>query len=388
MSTEALNEALASEPATRNEGRRAPRRANEDVRRERLNPLASEVNGVKVEFDGIGTYAVGFSYHPALVAEMRKIEGAEFDRNADVWKVPASQYEALAEATKNMRGEFLLDAAARGDIEQRAAAVGKERQQANGTSAEVAPRVSEFHGIGDPIRGEIVSVNDRYAAQLTGFGKTDGVSFITLHSLAGLSEPVFKGDQVSIEYGEKGRAKVTQNQTVEEKLDKSLGRAVDGVTVVRDGDKYKISFDFNPAMSDRINRVAGTTFDKEQKVHVADGNLKNFVARAVNDMRKEYVADRGDREKLEAIANERIDGAKVHNAFTRDGQNYAGRVLAVSDRYVLQHTGKDHVALHRKDSLKGDLPDVGDNARISYKGGRGEIKGPQQDRSQSQEHSR
>lgn len=386
MSTEALNEAPATDPATTR--RRAPRRVNEDVKRERLNPLTSDEGGVKIDFDGAGTYTVSFAYHPALVAEMRKIEGAEFDRNADGWKVPASQYAALAEAVKTMRGEFLLDAAARGDIEQRAALAGKERQSANGTSVDVAPRVSDYHGIGEPIRGEIICVNDRYAAQLTGFGKSDGVSFVTLHRLAGLSESVFKGDQVSIEYGEKGRAKVTQSMTAEEKLEKSLGRAVDGVTVTQDGDKYKVAFDYNPAMSERISRVAGTTFDKEQKVHVADANLKTFVARAVNDMRKEYVADRGEREKLEALANERIDGAKIHNAFTKDGQNYAGRVLAVSERYVLQHTGRDHAALHRKDSLTGELPEIGDNTRISYKGGRGEIKGQQQDRSQSQGHSR
>jgi hypothetical protein len=384
MSTEALNESPAAGTATT---RRAPRRANEDVKRERLNPLKSDESGVKIDFDGAGIYTVSFDYHPTLVAEMRKIEGAQFDREANGWKVPASQYEALAEAVKAMRGEFLLDAAARGDIEQRAAVVGKERQ-GNGTSVDVAPRVSDYHGIGDSTRGEIVSVNDRYAAQLTGFGKNDGVSFITLHRLAGLSESIFKGDQVSIEYGDKGRAKVTQSMSAEEKLDKSLGRAVDGVTVTQDGDKYKIAFAYNPALSERLNRVAGTTFDTEQKVHVADANLKTFVARAVNDMRREYVADRGEREKLEALANERIDGAKVHDAFTRDGQNYAGRVLAVSDRYVLQHTGRDHVALHRKDGLRGEVPEVGDSARISYKGGRGEIKGPQQERSQSQEHSR
>ncbi|MFP3507789.1 hypothetical protein, partial [Burkholderia sp. SIMBA_062] len=83
----------------------------------------------------------------------------------------------------------------------------------------------------------------------------------------------------------------------------------------------------------------------------ADVNLKTFVARAVNDMRKEYVADRADRDQMESIANERIDGVKVHDAYVSNGDAYSGRVLAANDRYVLQHNGKDHVALHRVRNL-------------------------------------
>lgn len=381
MSDEALNDAPASE------SRRPRARVNPDVKRQRLNPLDGDENGVKVVFDGRDTYDVRFGYNPALVAQMHKIDGAQFDRNADAWKVPVSQYDALGDAVARMRSEFLLDIASRGDIERLAGAVAVERQQAAGIESAPPARLSDFHQVGEPQRGEIISVNDRYAAQLTGFGRRDGIAFVTLHRLSELGDQVFKGDKVSITYGEKGRAVVSQMQTLEEKLDASLGRSVDGVTVVQDGDKYKISFDFNPTLSDRIQRVDGAHFDRKENVHVADVNLKTFVARAVNDMRKEYVADRADRDQMESIANERIDGVKVHDAYVSDGKAYSGRVLAANDRYVLQHNGKDHVALHRVRNLN-EAPEVGHNARIVYQNGRGRVNEPQQDRSKSQGLSR
>ena len=377
MSNETLNDA----PAT--ESRRARAKVNPDVKRQRLNPLDSDENGVKIAFDGRDTYAVSFSYNPALVAQMRKIDGAEFDRDADAWQVPVTQYDALAEVAGKMRTEFLLDVASRGDIERLAAAIATELQSGAGAAPSIQPRISDFHPIGEAVRGEIVSLNDRYAAQLTGFGQRDGVAFVTLHRLSDFSEQVFKGDKVAITYSERGKATVRQMQTLEEKLDASLGRSVDGVKVTQDGDKYKIGFDYNPALSERIRRIDGTHFDREEGVHVADVNLKSFVARAVNDMRKEYLADRADREQMESLANERIDGVKVHDAFVADGKAYSGRVLAVNERYVLQHNGKDHVALHKTRSLN-EVPEVGHNARISYQNGRGQVKDVQQDRSKSQ----
>ncbi|CAB3755805.1 KfrB domain-containing protein [Paraburkholderia humisilvae] len=378
MSSQTSNGAPTGKP------RRSLARVNPQVKRQRLKPLDSDQNGVRIVFDVRGTYSVSFSYEPALAAQIRKIAGARFDRDADVWKVPVSQYDALLEAVVGMRSEYVLDGASRSDIERLVAALGAQGRGAVGVDSALLPRMSDYHPVGEALRGEIIAVNDRYAAQqLTRFDGRDGAAFVTLHRLAELGERVFRGDKVCIVYGEDGRATVSPMQTIGEKLDSSLGQSVDGVTVMREGDTYTISFDFNPVLSDLIQRVDGTSFDRERKVHVADANVKSLVARAVDDMRKEFIADRADREQMQSIVNG-VDGAKVHDADVSDGKAYSGRVLAANGRYVLQHVGKDHVALHRVCNL-GAVPKVGHRARIAYQNGRGRVSEPQPERSTCRE---
>jgi hypothetical protein len=362
--------------------KRGRRGVDPDVRRQRLNPLDGDTDGISIAFDGTANYAVRFGYNPDLVTQIRRIPGAEFDGN-DAWRVPVAQYEALAEVATSMRKEYVLDAASHDGIVSLAVQVARDRQGTNG----VAPRLSDFHPRDEALSGEIISVNDRYAAQLTGMGQRDGVAFVTLHRLADLSEAVFKGDKVSITYGEKGRASVAQSLSAEEKLDVSLGKSVDGVKVTEEAGQYKISFDYNPALSERIARIDGARLDRDEKVWVTDANLKSFVARAVNDMRKEVVADRADRDQIVSAAEDRIDAPKVHDAFAGNGKVYVGQVLAVNDRYMLQHAGKDHVTLHRKHALD-DTPAVGQKVKVQYQQGRGHVTQTPTERSLSRDAGR
>ncbi|NLP65512.1 KfrB domain-containing protein [Paraburkholderia sacchari] len=374
-----MTETVTGDVAPQETGKNRSRRSvDPDVKRQRLNPLDGDVDGVSITFDGNSSYAVRFGYNPDLVAQIRAIPGAAFDGN-DAWRVPVAQYDALAEVSASMRKEYLLDVAAHDGIVSLAQQAARERQD----TAEVQPRLSEFHPRDEALRGEIISVNDRYAAQLTGNGRRDGVAFVTLHRLADLSEAVLKGDKVSITYDEKGRAKVGQLLTVEEKLDASLGKSVDGVKVTQEGGQYRIEFDYNPALADRIARIDGADFKRDEKIWVTDANLKSFVARAVNDMRKEVVADRADRDQMMEVAAELIDSPKTHDAFTADGKGYSGRVLAINDRYVLQHSGKDHVTLHRARSFE-ELPAAGQNARISYKQGKAQVNEQSHERERNQ----
>lgn len=360
---------------------RAPRRIDPDVKRQRLNRLDSDQDGVSIKFDGLDRSAVRFSYNPDLVAQIRKIPGAEFDGVAS-WRVPVAQYDALAEIAASMRREYLLDSAAHDTIESLADRAARDRQ----ATPDQTPRISDFHLRGEPLMGEIL-VNDRYAAQLTGLGKRDGVAFVTLHRLADLSESLFKGDNVAIEYDDKGRASVGRRLTAEEKLDASLGKSVDGVKVIEEGGQYKIEFDYNPVLSARIARIDSSEFHREEKVWTVDANLKSFVARAVNEMRAEVVADRADREQAVSIADQRIDAPKVRDAFTGSGKTYVGQVLAVNDRYVLQHAGKDDVVLHRAHALQTHAS-VGQQAKIQYQDGRGKLAMPAADRSKTRDLSR
>lgn len=374
MSSDELNDVQAASEPVRKRTRRG---GDPDVKRQRLNPLDGDVDGIAIAFDGSESYMVRFAYNPELIAQMRKIPGAEF--KDDGWRVPVAQYDALAAAASAMRKEYLIDTVSHDGIASLADAAARVRQE----DSSLAPRLTDFHASGETSRGEIISRNDRYAAQLTGLGRQDGVAFVTLHRLSDLSEQVLKGDRVSITYGDKGRGVVGQLQTLEEKLDGSLARTVDGVCVWEDAGQYKIAFDYNPNLSDRIGRIQGAHFDREESVWIADAGLKTFVARAVNDMRKEVVADKSDRDQIIAMAGERIDAPKTHDAFVSDGKVYVGQVLASNERYVLQHTGKDHVALHRARNLD-DLPAIGANVRIQYQRGRGQVVDRALERSQSQ----
>ena len=348
-------------------------------------PLDGQAGGVEVAFDGTGAYEVKFPYNQALVREMRDVKGAEFNKDTGAWHVPLAEYDALAGAVGKMRKELertVVDAA---DIMDRAEQTARALMQANGVDVDVDPKISDYRNTDKATLGEIINVNARFAAQLTGYGREDGAAFVTIHRLADLDQQLFKGDDVAITYDAKGRGKVAERgKSLAEKLDESMGKYVDGVKVLEQDGKYKIAFDYNPAVQHRLQRVDGVEFNKGEKVWEVGADKKEFVARAVNDMRKEVVADRADREQIEKVANEKIDGAKVKDAFTKDGQSYTGQVLAKNERYVLQHTGKEYAAVHRAAALADD-PAVGKSVKVTYQQGRGQVVDKSQQRAQGME---
>lgn len=334
--------------------------------------LDGEERGVSTKYDGKDKqYLVGFEYSPELVSEMRRIDGATFDKDVGAWRVPVASHDVLVAGVEKMRVAVVEDAKARAQIEEYAHSAAALKMRERGSDGAL-PKISDFHPNGKLLSGEIISVNGRYAAQFTGFGREDGAAFVTLHRMSELSEQVFKGDKVAITYNEKGQGQVQYRQTLDEKLDESLGKYVDGVKVIESEGQYKISFDYNQTLNHRIQRVAGAEFDREEHVWAVPSDKKAFIARAVNDMRKEVVADRADREQIEAVAREKIDGAKVKDAFTKDGTSHTGKIVAANDRYVLQHTGKEYAAVHRANSLS-ERPETGRNARITYEKGKGMV---------------
>lgn len=344
------------------------------------NPLDSDLDGVVVAFDGV-QYQVDFPYSPTLAIHMAKIDGAEFDRDAKIWTVPLVQYDALSSTLPAMRKELKAELNARGAIEDLAYGSAIIKMDERGAGEAARPRLSSYLAAGQTELGEIIAVNSHFAAQLTGFGKDDGAAFVKIHRLSDISESVFKGDNVAITYDDKGRGTVTYRQSLEEKLDESLGKYVDGVKVVESEGQYKVAFDYNPTLAERLQRIDGVEWNDDEKRFEVGVDKKTFLARAVNDMRKEVVADRADRKEIEAQANEKIDGVKVKNAFTKDGIAHTGKIIATNSRYVLQHSGKDNAEVHRADSLN-EKPEVGKTVRIVYERGRGRVT----DRDQSQEH--
>ena len=126
-------------------------------------------------------------------------------------------------------------------------------------------------------------------------------------------------------------------------------------------------------MKARLQRIADVEFDKEAKIFSVPLDAKEFVVRAVADMRNEYVADGKEVVAMKAIAETKIDGAKVYPAFTKDGQEHFGKVLEVGDRYVLQKGGMDQFKLHHRESLDVKTVEKDQNLLVKYNKGIGAV---------------
>lgn len=340
-------------------------------------PFLGTDRGVTVVREDQG-FSVAFGFDRELSARLQRVAGVVFDKAADVYKVPLAVEGALVAAVKDMR--YLHEAIARdrAGIEQLAMASGREAQRELGASAGVVPKVSGYREAGKAMVGEVVNVNDRFAAQLTGHGSLDNAAFVAIHRLADLDRPVMKGDQVVITYDAKGRGQVVERGARAQ--DVPMGKMVDGVTLDEQNGQLSVAFAFNPSLAARLQRVDGVEFDKERRVFVAPLDKKDFVLRAVGDMRREFVAQAGERETLVALAATKVDTARVHDAFTKDGQHHIGPVIGVTERFVLQSTGQGNFQVHRRDALTGADPVVDHSIDVAYKGGRGTVRDTTQEK--------
>jgi hypothetical protein len=354
-------------------------KATQDIQKSNLkkqaeHPLDGNSDGVEVTFDSNARiYNVKFPYDRVLVGNIHEVEGVGFNRDTGGWQVPLNQYDALSTTLKKMRAESVRSSGDRADIMNRAEQTARALMQENGVNAAISPRISDYHAIDKPLLGKIINVNSRFAAQINGFGRKDGAAFVSIHDLMDLDRSIIKGDDVAITYDPKGRGKVAERgKSLVEKLDESLGERVDGVTVLEQDGKYIITFEYNPAMQHCLQRIAGVEFNRNERVWEVDVDKKGFVARAINDMRREFVEARADYAAINKIACEKVDDPQINVAFVKDGWSYTGRVLAMNDRYVLQHEGRNRMVIHQVSVLNGDLT-VGNSVKITYQKGYGQV---------------
>lgn len=319
-------------------------------------------------------FEVAFPFDREMAARLNRVAGVEFDREVGAYRVPLDVEPALKKAVGDLR--YLHEAIAhdRAQIEQLAAASGRDAQRAAGAAPEVEPKVSSYREAGKAMVGTIVNVNARFAAQLTGHGSQDQAAFLSIHRLGDLDQSVMKGDRVAITYDGKGRGQVVERSLPAQEV--PMGKKVDGVEVRENADANQllVAFDYNPALAARLRRVDGVEFDDKENAFVAPLDKKAFVLRAVGDMRQEFVAQQADRETLSALAISKVDGAHVRDAFTKDGQRHIGVVVGATDRFVLQSTGQGVFQLHRREVLEGAAPVVDHSIEVAYKGGRGAVK--------------
>ena len=334
------------------------------------------VDGVTVVETETG-YAVAFAYDRDLVKFMRSVPGTQFDRNEELYEVPAASMDALEKAVTAMRTGFHFLGASLENIKLLASTTGYQAQRENGAQSTVAARVSDYIEPGKFYGGEILHVNGHYAAQLTGFGKDDGAAFVAIHRLAQLdNQKLMKGENVGIKYDSKfsGAVSDLSRHKSAAELDADFlsqqGKVIDGVMLTDRGSHIGLEFELNPAMLSRLKRVDGAKFNYDDKVWEIPSDKSSFALRAAHDMRAEYVADAKEVVTMKAAAESKIDGAKVFKAFTKDGQEHFGVIIAVGDRYALQKGGQDRFSLHHLAALT-EKPVVGQSLAIKYNKGVG-----------------
>lgn len=341
--------------------------------------LVGDKDGVKVDV-AQGAYAVTFRFDRELVTMLSKVEGARFDKDAQAYLVPLAKGAQLVPVIATMRNETSLIKTELKAITESAMSSALALQHVGGASPDAEPQVSSFIEQGKAYRGQIVNANRRFAAQATGVGKDDGAVFVQIHRLNDVpGAPLFKGDSVAITYDDKflGRASAfTPTKSAAVLLadfEAQKGQVVDGVMVADRGDKVGVSFEFNSVMADRIRRVEGAVFHKEDRVwEVPQANME-FALIAAADMRREFKLDSQERDALRAVAAAKIDNPVLHNAFSRDGAFHFGVVVDVGERYALQSSGRGNFNLHQLSSLD-QVPPKGADVKIQYNKGLGVVQ--------------
>lgn len=246
--------------------------------------------------DGFSGKYVLFDYEKALAQEMGPIAGAEFDKKAGSWHVMGDSKALVAEQGKVSYFDLAVNRM-RGIVVE----IGKAHDNITelaATSAKLRDCTPGIHypEVGQSYTGPIVNANGYYAAQLTGIDDKKNVAFITIHKQADLGQEVLKGDDLRIDYGA------------------------------------------NHAVKIRTTAI----FQQQQQ----------------------------EREQLTALAQSKMDGASVWHASSKDDKAYSGKVIEATDHFVLQHTGREQFTLHDRSKLSGAFT-KGDVMDVKYKGGAG-----------------
>lgn len=344
---------------------------------EAVPAFVGDSDGVSVKSVNDG-FSLAIPFDRQLQAIVDRIPNATYHKDAKFYLVPTASAAVLGDKVRDMRKMAKAIAEDLGSITELATQSARKAQEANG-NFRAQPQVNAYREAGRGYTGEIINANTHFVAQHTGFGKEDGAAFVTIHRLADLNQRnLLKGDKVRIQYDDRMMATVSDvglSRTLAQMtadFDKQKGREVDGVTLTDRGDKIGLAFSIHPVLAERIRKVDGAGFNKEDKVWEVPKRNQEYALRAADDMRKEFVLDQKDIQLMGQIAEERIDGAKVRQAYTKDGMRHFGDVLAVTDRYALQKTGRGEFSLHHVSALS-EKPQVGQNLSIVYNKGRGSV---------------
>ncbi|MCD5327949.1 hypothetical protein ACFFU8_09050 [Chromobacterium piscinae] len=343
-------------------------------------------------------YIVNLPYNPDIVKAMRAVPAARFGQEAKAWFVPYESRAALETALQMADQVLGQVASAKAAIDEEVKTLAKEGQL-QGITQETALRVTGFHRPEWIYVGPIVAANAHYVAQLAEHDKD--AATVVIHRAADLPEPVFKGDKVAVSYDSNGKAQLLtpeQAQTkfaslANERFQATLGKQVDGITVSEAAEGMVVKMDYSLKAATilyRLNKYGddAVKFQREQGAYLVsrealdkDGALDDFK-RTLHAARRELREEKSARNEIEQIAEQKLTGAKVQYPQGKDGEFQSGKIVAVTDRFVLQAAGRDFMRAHDASKL-ADVPEVGQTVTIRYAKGKATVV----DRSQVQERS-
>jgi len=206
-------------------------------------------NNVQVKDSPLGKQ-VFFDYSKELAKVIGEVDLAKYDTVERVWNIPANSKALLV---KEGEPTSWLDAAVskmRGIVIEQSADMQNIMELATASASSRGVKPGIHFPVGDhSYTGPILNVNGNFAAQLSGTDEKNGVGFITIHKLANLGKPVFKGDDLRIDYDDKRKvshvrstAIFQQQQKEREALTSLAGGLVDGASVwnasKKDGAKH------------------------------------------------------------------------------------------------------------------------------------------------------
>jgi hypothetical protein len=343
------------------------------------------INVTQFASGGVHGFEIAMPFDRALIGMLSEL--GQYDKVTKLHFVPIEKTDELGVVLSDMRLESGFVKTQEADIKALAKASGELAQRSAGLrSATVVPQVSGFREPGKIYTGEIVNANSRFAAQFSGFGKQDGAAFLTIHRLDDLNRDLMKGDRVGIVYDDKYLGEVTDvvlqksPAAREAEYQNNLGKTINGVTIVERDNKIAVGFKLGPVLYARIKQLEGATFNKESAMWEIPLAKKEFVQFAVQDMRDEFAIEQADADMLFGVALEKVDGAKVFDAFTQDDQEHFGKIMAVGERFALQSVGRGNFNLHHL-AVLNSAPQVGQNLAIKYSKGVGAVVDQDQKRS-------
>lgn len=330
-----------------------------------MKPISTEV-AVKKQKDGV---VVSFDYSPAAAKRMARIKGAEFDSDRGGWFVPGAtaKDEAIVNAVADVKQALTSDVAGLDAVERAARSEARSMLvKLARPSADIV--VSNFRDQGRTYSGEIIAANGEYAAQLNGFDEGKNTQYVSVHRQADFKQALFKGDRVRLSYeGAKGVA-----EDLPPDFHQTLGRSSEGVKVVKTEKAFEVSFQFDPDMVARLNRVDGAHYDMGNNVTTVPLDKEQWLVPAVNDMRRIHKEVRASAQEMQSLAEGKIQDAEVRDA-RRDGRPDSGEIVAKNDTHVLQHTGRNFFSLHRVSAFNQEPPAVGKSVKIGYEKGRASV---------------
>ena len=168
--------------------------------------MGKKVDGVTVTDRG-DQVGVAFDFHPALVARIRKVEGAAFNAADQVWEVPKEKQEFALRAADDMRNEFVMDG-------KEAAALGGVAK----SKMDNAKVWAAFTKDGQSSFGVVLAVGERYALQ------KGGRENFTLHHLSQLDQVPTVGRDYAVYYNKGVGAVVDQDLKREQNQARGAGR--------------------------------------------------------------------------------------------------------------------------------------------------------------------